>query len=38
VLLIDDITDTGWTLTMAARVLRRAGVVQVLPFTLASVS
>lgn len=38
VLLIDDITDTGWTLTMAARVLRRAGVGQVLPFTLASVS
>ncbi len=36
VLLIDDVTDTGWTLTMAARVLRHAGVAEVLPFTLAS--
>lgn len=38
VLLIDDLTDTGWTLTMAARVLRQAGVGQVLPFALASVN
>ena len=38
VLLIDDVADTGWTLTMAARVLRRAGAVEVLPFALASVS
>ena len=38
VLLVDDMTDTGWTLTMAARVLRRAGVPEVLPFALASVS
>ena len=38
VLLIDDVTDTGWTLTMAARVLRRAGVATVLPFALASVN
>jgi ATP-dependent DNA helicase RecQ len=38
VLLVDDVTDTGWTMTMAARVLRRAGVPEVLPFTLASVS
>jgi len=38
VLLIDDITDTGWTMTMAARVLRHAGVAEVLPFTLASVN
>lgn len=38
VLLVDDVTDTGWTLTMAARVLRRAGVSEVLPFALAAVS
>jgi ATP-dependent DNA helicase RecQ len=38
VLLIDDVTDTGWTLTMAARVLRGAGVDEVLPFALASVN
>jgi ATP-dependent DNA helicase RecQ len=38
VLLVDDVTDTGWTLTMAARVLRRAGAPEVLPFALASVS
>lgn len=38
VLLVDDMTDTGWTLTMAARVLRAAGVPEVLPFVLASVS
>ena len=38
VLLIDDVTDTGWTLTMAARVLRQAGVDEVLPFALASVN
>ncbi len=37
VLLVDDLTDTGWTLTMAARTLRRAGVSQVLPFALAAV-
>jgi ATP-dependent DNA helicase RecQ len=36
VLLIDDVTDTGWTMTMAARVLRHAGVADVLPFALAS--
>lgn len=36
VLLVDDVTDTGWTLTMAARVLRAAGAPQVLPFALAS--
>jgi len=36
VLLIDDVTDTGWTMTMAARVLRHAGVAEVLPFALAS--
>ncbi len=38
VLLIDDLTDTGWTLTMAARVLRQAGADEVLPFALASVN
>jgi ATP-dependent DNA helicase RecQ len=38
VLLVDDVTDTGWTITMAARVLRRAGVPEILPFTLAAVS
>ena len=38
VLLVDDIADTGWTLTMAARQVRRAGASEVLPFALASVS
>jgi len=38
VLLVDDVTDTGWTMTMAGRVLRRGGVQEVLPFSLASVS
>lgn len=38
VLLVDDVTDTGWTLTMAARVLRAAGAPRVLPFALASVN
>ncbi|MGB8406256.1 MAG: RecQ family ATP-dependent DNA helicase [Mycobacterium sp.] len=38
VLLVDDLTDTGWTLTMAARVLRAAGAPAVLPFAVASVS
>lgn len=38
VLLVDDMTDTGWTLTMAARMLRDAGASAVLPFVLASVS
>ncbi|HOB47882.1 MAG TPA: DEAD/DEAH box helicase [Mycobacterium sp.] len=38
VLLIDDVADTGWTLTMAARWLRQAGAAAVLPFALASVT
>lgn len=38
VLLVDDVADTGWTLTMAACQVRRAGAVEVLPFALASVS
>ncbi|WP_393915938.1 RecQ family ATP-dependent DNA helicase [Halostreptopolyspora alba] len=36
VLLVDDHTDTGWTLTVAARLLREAGAPAVLPLTLAS--
>ncbi|MET0297467.1 MAG: RecQ family ATP-dependent DNA helicase [Microbacterium sp.] len=35
VLLIDDIADSRWTLTVAARELRRAGATAVLPFALA---
>ena len=38
ILLVDDLADTGWTLTMAARLLRGAGAESVLPFALASVS
>ncbi|WP_445263094.1 RecQ family ATP-dependent DNA helicase [Pseudokineococcus sp. 1T1Z-3] len=34
VLLVDDVVDTRWTMTVAGRQLRRAGV-QVLPFALA---
>ena len=37
-LLVDDVTDTGWTLTMAARGLRQAGAPVVLPFAVASVT
>jgi ATP-dependent DNA helicase RecQ len=36
VLLVDDLTDTGWTLTVAAQLLREAGAAAVLPFALAS--
>lgn len=36
VLLIDDMTDTGWTFTMAAKSLREAGIAEVLPFALAA--
>ncbi len=36
VLLVDDYTDSGWTLAVAARLLRRAGADQVLPLVLAS--
>jgi ATP-dependent DNA helicase RecQ len=35
VLLIDDLADSRWTLTVAGRALRRAGAGAVLPFTLA---
>lgn len=34
VLLVDDQIDSGWTLTVAARLARRAGAVAVLPFVL----
>jgi ATP-dependent DNA helicase RecQ len=36
ILLIDDFIDTGWTMTLAARLLRQAGASAVLPFALAS--
>ncbi|MEV5985581.1 RecQ family ATP-dependent DNA helicase [Streptomyces sp. NPDC052051] len=36
VLLVDDCTDSGWTLAVAARLLRRAGSGQVLPLVLAA--
>ncbi|WP_435741833.1 RecQ family ATP-dependent DNA helicase [Nocardioides sp. SYSU DS0663] len=35
VLLVDDRTDTGWTLTLAAQALRRAGAAEVHPLVLA---
>ncbi len=35
VLLIDDLADSRWTLTVAARLLRQAGAPAVLPFVLA---
>jgi len=35
VLLVDDIADSRWTLTVAARELRRCGASEVLPFALA---
>ena len=36
VLLLDDYTDSGWTLAVAARLLRQAGSEQVLPLVLAA--
>ncbi|KOX18737.1 MULTISPECIES: RecQ family ATP-dependent DNA helicase [unclassified Streptomyces] len=36
VLLVDDFTDSGWTLAVAARLLRRAGAARVLPLVLAA--
>ncbi|WUD63221.1 ATP-dependent DNA helicase [Nocardia sp. NBC_00511] len=38
ILLVDTLTDTGWTFTMAARTLRAAGAAAVLPFALATPS
>ena len=35
VLLVDDLADSRWTMTVAARLLRRAGAGAVLPFALA---
>ncbi len=37
VLLVDDLVDSRWTFTVAARALRAAGAPAVLPFALASV-
>jgi ATP-dependent DNA helicase RecQ len=34
VLLVDDYTDSGWTMTVAARLLREAGAAAVYPFVL----
>ncbi|WP_425471229.1 phosphoribosyltransferase [Xylanimonas allomyrinae] len=34
VLLVDDWTESGWTLTVAARLLRQAGAARVFPFVL----
>ncbi|MFE6365286.1 RecQ family ATP-dependent DNA helicase [Streptomyces sp. NPDC057806] len=36
VLLVDDYTDSGWTLAVAARLLRRAGSGEALPLVLAA--
>lgn len=36
ILLVDAVTDTGWTFTVAAHTLRRAGASAVLPFALAT--
>jgi len=38
VLLVDDLLDTGWTMTVAAMALREAGALAVLPLTLACVA
>jgi len=35
VLLVDDLVDSGWTMTVATRALRQAGAPSVLPFALA---
>jgi ATP-dependent DNA helicase RecQ len=37
VLLVDDVADSRWTLTVAARLLRRFGATEVLPLALAAV-
>ena len=36
VLLVDDVVDSGWTLTLAAALLRQAGTAAVYPFALAT--
>ena len=38
VLLVDDLVDSRWTITVAARELRRTGATAVLPFALATVA
>ena len=38
VLLVDDVIDSGWTITMAGYLLRKNGSGQVFPFTLARAS
>ena len=38
VLLVDDVADSGWTLTTVARLLREAGSADVWPFALARAS
>jgi ATP-dependent DNA helicase RecQ len=38
VLLVDDIVDSGWTMTIAATLLREAGAAAVYPFALATTS
>jgi ATP-dependent DNA helicase RecQ len=38
ILLVDDLVVTGWTLTMAARAIRRAGAAEVRPLVLAATS
>lgn len=38
VLLVDDIVDSGWTLTVVGALLRRAGCVKVYPMALATAS
>jgi ATP-dependent DNA helicase RecQ len=38
VLLVDDLVDSGWTMTLAARLLRGAGAPAVLPLALATVN
>lgn len=35
ILLVDDLVDSGWTMTVAARALRAAGAASVLPLALA---
>ncbi|TNC24395.1 RecQ family ATP-dependent DNA helicase [Amycolatopsis alkalitolerans] len=36
VLLVDDLVDSGWTMTLATRLLRKGGAPAVLPFALAA--
>jgi ATP-dependent DNA helicase RecQ len=38
VLLVDDRVDTGWTMTVAAKLIRETGVPAVLPFALATIT